>query len=126
MDRRPVLRKTVWLGDTRKSMRDFPTAIQKMFGDELMVLQAGSKPKDAKPFTGAGGGIFEIALRYQTNAYRTIVAVQLGEDIYILHVFQKKSTQGISTPQKDIDLIKQRYKEAKEIAHGREKKNGRH
>ncbi|WP_325052256.1 type II toxin-antitoxin system RelE/ParE family toxin [Dulcicalothrix desertica] len=33
---------------------------------------------------------------------------------YVLHAFQKKSTQGIKTPQPDIDLIKQHYKDAQE------------
>jgi len=31
-----------------------------------------------------------------------------------LHAFQKKSKQGIKTPQADIDLVKQRYKDALE------------
>ena len=73
-------------------------------------------PKDAKPFHGVGSGVFEIALAYETNAYRTVFAVQLGAKIYVLHAFQKKSKSGIKTPQKDIDLIKRRYKEAKELA----------
>ena len=73
-------------------------------------------PKDAKPFKGVGGGVFEIALRYDTNAYRTVLAVQLGEKIYVLHAFQKKSKRGIATPKKDVELIRQRYSEAKERA----------
>ena len=28
--------------------------------------------------------------------------------IYVLHAFQKKSKKGIATPQKDIELIRQR------------------
>jgi phage-related protein len=28
--------------------------------------------------------------------------------IYVLHAFQKKSKRGIATPQKEIDLIRQR------------------
>ncbi|MCE5242448.1 MAG: type II toxin-antitoxin system RelE/ParE family toxin [Syntrophobacteraceae bacterium] len=116
----PGLRKVIWLGDTRKVLRSFPVEVQKMTGFELRILQAGLMPKNVKPFREVGSGILEIALRYRTNAYRAVVAVQLGEDLYVLHVFQKKSTKGISTPQRDIDLIKQRYKEAKEIAHDHE------
>jgi phage-related protein len=37
---------------------------------------------------------------------------KIRERIYVLHAFQKKSKQGIKTPQSDIDLIKQRYKDA--------------
>jgi phage-related protein len=85
-------------------------------GDELQLIQFGGMPKDAKPFKGLGGGVFEIALRYDTDAYRTVLAVQLGETIYVLHAFQKKSKSGIATPKKDVALIKQRYAEAKEQA----------
>jgi phage-related protein len=34
----------------------------------------------------------------------------------VLHAFQKKSKKGIATPKQDVDLIKQRYAEAKELA----------
>lgn len=73
-------------------------------------------PGDAKPLKGIGSGVLEIALRYDTDAYRTVVALQLGDRIYVLHAFQKKSRKGIATLQHDIDLIKQRYAEAKELA----------
>ena len=32
-----------------------------------------------------------------------------------IHAFQKKSTQGIKTPQREIDLIKDRLKRLKEM-----------
>ncbi len=53
---------------------------------------------------------------YDTDAYRTVIAVQLGRKIYILHAFQKKSKKGIATPKHDTDLIKKRYMEARELA----------
>jgi len=73
-------------------------------------------PADAKPFKGVGSGVFEIALRYDRNAFRTVVAVQLGKKLYVLHAFQKKSKRGIETPKQDVALIVQRYKAAKELA----------
>ena len=94
---------------------------QKLIGDELQLVQFGGMPKDAKPFKGIGSGVFEIALAYETNAYRAVYAVQLGAKIYVLHAFQKKSKSGVKTPQKDIDLINRRYKEAKELAKREEK-----
>ena len=111
-----VLRLVVWLGDARRNIQAFPLGARKLVGDELQLVQFGGMPKDAKPFHGVGSGVFEIALAYETNAYRTVFAVQLGAKIYVLHAFQKKSKSGIKTPQKDIDLIKRRYKEAKELA----------
>ena len=66
-------------------------------------------PKDAKPFKGVGSGVLEIALRYASDAYRVVLAVQIGRRIYVLHAFQKKSKKGIATPKRDVDLIKKRY-----------------
>jgi phage-related protein len=112
----PVLRPVVWMGDSKRNLRAFPVGAQKLIGDELQLIQFGGMPKNAKPFKGVGSGIFEIALRFDTDAYRTVLAVQLGKKIYVLHAFQKKSRKGIVTPQRDIDLVKQRYMEAKELA----------
>jgi phage-related protein len=78
-------------------------------------------PKDAKPFKGVGSGVVEIALRYSSDAYRVVLALQIGRRIYVLHAFQKKSKKGIATPRRDVDLIKRRYAEARELAHEYEK-----
>ena len=115
-DERSVLRTLLWLGDSRRNIQAFPAGAQKLIGDELQLVQFGGMPKDAKPFKGVGSGVFEIALAYETNAYRAVYAVQLGTKIYVLHAFQKKSKSGVKTPQKDIDLIKRRYNDAKELA----------
>jgi phage-related protein len=117
----PVLRPVVWLGNARKNLKGFPEGAQKLLGDELQLIQFGGMPKDAKPFKGVGSGVLELALRYASDAYRVVVAVQLGKRIYILHAFQKKSKKGIATPQRDVDLIKRRYAEARELADEYEK-----
>ena len=123
MDRleQPLLRPLVWLGDSKRNIQGFPKGAQKLLGDELQLIQFGGMPKDAKPFKGVGSGVLELALRYSSDAYRVVVAVQLGRRIYVLHAFQKKSKKGIATPQKDVDLIKKRYAEARELADDYEK-----
>jgi phage-related protein len=112
----PVRRPLVWLGTSLRNLRAFPDEAKKIIGDELQLIQFGGMPKDAKPFKGVGSGVFEIALRHDAEAYRTVLAVQFGRNIYVLHAFQKKSKKGIATPKPDVDLIKQRYKEARELA----------
>ena len=112
----PALRPLVWLGSAKRNLLTFPSGAQKLIGDELQLIQFGGIPKDAKLFRGVGSGVIEIALRYDSAAYRTVVAVQLGRKIYVLHAFQKKSKKGVATSQQDIDLIKQRYMEARELA----------
>jgi phage-related protein len=112
----PPIRPVVWIGTSKKNLQDFPKDVQKLIGDELQLIQFGAIPTNTKPFKGVGSGVFEIAIRYATDAYRAVLAVQLGEKIYILHSFQKKAKKGIATPKMDVDLIKQRYNEAKELA----------
>jgi phage-related protein len=119
----PILRAVVWLGNAKKNLREFPEGARKLIGDELQLLQFGGMPRDTKPFKGVGSGVLEIAVRYDKDAYRTVVAVQLGTKLYVLHAFQKKSKRGIETPKREVELIKQRYKEAKELASHEEKEN---
>ncbi len=105
----------------KKDLREFPAGAQKLLGDELQLIQFGGMPKDAKSFKGVGSGVVEITLRYASDAYRVLLALQIGRRIYVLHAFQKKSTKGIGTPQRHVDLIKKRYTEAQELAHEYEK-----
>lgn len=118
---RPVLRPLVWLGNSKGNIQSFPKGAQKLLGDELQLIQFGGMPKDAKPFKGIGSGVVELALRYASDAFRVVTAVQLGARIYVLHAFQKKSKKGIETPKRDVDGIKKRYAEAQELAREYEK-----
>lgn len=64
---------------------------------------------------GLGSGVFEIALPNRGNAFRVVYAVQLGEELWVIHAFQKKSMHGIKTPKNEIDVIKDRLKRLKEM-----------
>ena len=105
----------VWLGDSLKKVRGFPEEVRGDIGVALYDAQKGDKSPDAKPFKGAGSGVFEIVTRFDTDTYRTVYAVQLGENVYVLHAFQKKAKKGIKTPKSEVDLIKRRYKQAVEM-----------
>jgi len=37
--------------------------------------------------------------------------VSIGESIYVIHAFQKKSKTGIGTPKSELDVIRQRLKQ---------------
>ncbi|MCC6792558.1 MAG: type II toxin-antitoxin system RelE/ParE family toxin [Thermomicrobiales bacterium] len=50
------------------------------------------------------------------DAYRAVYTVRFADAVYVLHAFQKKSTRGIATPQRDIDLIGKPLRTAAEIA----------
>ena len=109
------MRNVKWIGDSREQLRRFPKPAREAIGEALRIAQTGGKHQKAKPLIGVGSGVFEIAARYDTNTYRAIYTVKLGENIYVLHVFQKKSTRGIRTPKKEIDLIKQRLRIVREM-----------
>lgn len=115
-----INRTLIWVGRSKKDLAKFPVEAQEIIADQLMHFLDMKKPKDAKPFKGLKG-VFEIALKHNKEAYRCVLAVQIGNDIYVLHAFHKKSKSGIATPQEDIKLIKQRYKLAMEIENEKRK-----
>jgi phage-related protein len=59
--------------------------------------------------------LFEIAVAFRGDAYRVVYAVQLADEIWVIHAFQKKSTHGIKTPKRDIDLVRDRLKRLREM-----------
>ncbi|MCG3201478.1 MAG: hypothetical protein NFCOHLIN_01348 [Gammaproteobacteria bacterium] len=73
------------------------------------------KADTAKPIHGLGSGLFEVALAYRGNAFRAVYAVQLDEDVWVVHAFQKKSTKGIRTPKHEIDLVRDRINRLKQM-----------
>jgi phage-related protein len=81
----------------------------------LTILAAGRMPDIAKPLTGLGSGVMELALKYRGDAFRVVYALQIGDDIWVVHAFQKKSKTGIKTPKQEIDLIRDRLKRLKEM-----------
>ena len=64
---------------------------------------------------GLGTGVLQIVARHSNNAYRAVYTVSIRERLYVLHCFEKKSTRGIRTPKREIDLIKQHLKRVKEM-----------
>ena len=81
----------------------------------MTIAAEGGKADIAKPMHELGSGVFEIALPFRGDAFRVVYALQLGEEIWVVHAFQKKSTQGIRTPQREIDLIHDRLKRLREM-----------
>jgi phage-related protein len=104
--------------DARQSRgsEKIPKPAQHRIGFALKFAQAGEKHADAKPLKGFGGaGVLEIVEDFAGDAYRAVYTVKFEEAIYVLHAFQKKSKSGISTPKREMDLIAERLKRAKEM-----------
>jgi phage-related protein len=58
--------------------------------------------------------VLEICEDFSTDTYRVVYTVHYEEAVYVLHSFKKQSSQGIKTPQRDLDIIEKRLKIAEE------------
>ena len=108
-------RPVSWIKAALREFETFPDGVRSTCLTALTIAAEGGKADIAKPMRGLGSGVFEIALPFRGDAFRVVYAVQLGEDIWVVHVFQKKSTRGIKTPKAEIDLVKDRMKRLKEM-----------
>ncbi len=112
----PIHRKSlVWVGSSNEDLKKFPKKVQRDVGFALYRAELGKKHHNTKNLKGFRG-VMEIVSSYQTNTYRTVYAVKIGENIFVLHSFMKKSKQGIKTPKSELEIIKKRLMKAKELA----------
>jgi len=111
----PRTRPVSWIEAALRDFEAFPEAAQKICLAALTIAAEGGKADIAQPMRAMGSGVFEVALQFRTNAFRVVYAVQLADGIWVVHAFQKKSTHGIKTPKREIELIKSRLKRLKEI-----------
>ncbi len=109
-DGRPKEKPLIWIGSCRRDLQAFPEPVKDVMGYALHLAQFGDKHSDAKPLKGRGGGILEIIEDFDGDAYRAVYTVKLEGAVYGLHAFQKKSTKGIATPQKHLNLVESRMK----------------
>jgi len=103
-----------WVASSLNDLLAFPEKVQKKIGAALSVAQFGGKHPSAKPWKGAGSGVFEIVEDYRSDAYRAIYTVKFVDAVYVLHAFQKKSPSGIRTSRRDVELVAQRLKQAQQ------------
>ena len=77
-----------------------------------MACEGHTHP-NSKPLKGYGGrSVVEILADCRSDTYRAVYTVKFKDAVYVLHVFKKKSTKGIKTPKKDMDLLDSRLKYA--------------
>ncbi len=93
-------------------MKAFPENVKDSVGYALHLIQQGRTPKSVKPLKGFKPQVMEIVTDCNSDTYRSVYSVKIDEALYVLHCFQKKSKTGIKTPKADIDLIRQRLKDA--------------
>ncbi|MGY3608466.1 type II toxin-antitoxin system RelE/ParE family toxin [Bradyrhizobium sp. Leo121] len=108
------IKPAIFVGSSQKDLRAFPSAVRSEIGQSLFEAQLGEHPRNAKPLKGLGG-VLEIRDNFDGDTYRAVYTVRFEGVLYVLHAFQKKSTSGIATPQRHMDLIRQRLRDAEAI-----------
>jgi phage-related protein len=109
-------RKLVWLVDSLDRLTDFPPAVRQKLGFALYQAQIGQKHEGAKMLHGFAETVWQVRADDPGGTYRAVYVAQFGEAVYVLHAFQKKSTSGNATPQRELDLIAQRLQLARKLA----------
>lgn len=105
----PPLKPVEWMASALDDLRRFPEPVQDVMGYALHLAQLGEHPPQAKRLRGELAGVLEIVDDFDRGTYRAVYTVQLAGVVYVLHVFRKKSTRGIATPRREVDLIKHRF-----------------
>ncbi len=109
-----------WIGSAKKDLLAMPDLLQQAFGFALYNAQIGLIHPSARPLKGFGSaGVLEVVEDCRGNTYRAVYTVRFENAVYVLHCFQKKARRGIQTPMRDMDLVRERLKEAERLARGK-------
>ena len=113
----PQVKPLYWVGGSKRNLLALPETVVHVFGYALYLAQTGKKHDQAKPMKGFGSaGVLEITEDWEGNTYRAVYTVRLVESVFVLHVFQKKSKRGIATPKRELDMVRERWKAAEQMA----------
>ncbi len=102
------MKRAVFVGSSLDDLRSFPKSVQQRAGYQVDRVQQGLDPTDWKPMPNVGGGVREIRIRDAGNAYRCLYVANIGDAVYVLHVFQKTTQQ---TAKGDVELARSRLRD---------------
>lgn len=97
-----------FLGNSLKTLREFPEDARHDAGYQIDKVQRGLQPDDFKPMPGIGKGVEEIRIWDESGTYRVVYTARLADAVIVLHAFQKKTQ---ATSKRDVDLAKERFTE---------------
>lgn len=104
----PKSKPVEFRGTALEDLKAFPSVMRKEAGHQIDQVQNGRDPDDWKPMTTVGAGVREIRVHDESGQFRVLYVTKLGDTIYVLHCFQKKTQK---TSQSDIDLAAKRYRD---------------
>jgi phage-related protein len=105
-----------WLGSTQSDLTAASEPVRRTMGGALRAAQEGGMSADATPMKGNLRGVIEVREDDEAGTYRLMYTVEIGENVYVLDFFQKKSKRGVATPQADLNRIALRLKAAQQHA----------
>lgn len=106
-----------FVGSSDDELRGFPQVARQRAGYQHHLVQSGQDPSDWKTMASVGPGCREVRVRDSADAYRVLYVASIGDTVFVLHCFQKKSQR---TATSDINLGRQRYKQMMELIRARE------
>jgi phage-related protein len=109
------MKRLRFVGSAKDDLSTFPNAARNRAGHELFMVQVGREPDDWKSISAVGSGAREIRVRDEAGAFRVIYVARFEDAVYVLHAFQKKTQK---TSRADLQLAKERYRIARELAQG--------
>lgn len=112
------MKKVRWVASALDDLKALPKEVQSDIGFILDRVQRGMHHPRIKNMKGLAG-VQEIRVDFNRDTYRGIYTVKFGDYVYVLHVFKKKSKQGISTPKSDVEIVRQRLKAIQKGYNGR-------
>lgn len=120
---KPPNREVVWVGSSLDDLKGMPVKVRRLMGTAIHWAQSRGVGPDgnqqprlhpsAQKMKGVLSEVVEIRDEVDGNAYRGTYTAKLGERIYVLHAFQKKSKRGVATPARDLEQIRRRLQEAR-------------
>jgi phage-related protein len=122
----PELRALSFVGSSLNDLREMPGDVRITMGAALFWAQAAGVGPDGRQHTGlhpsaskmkgalGKAGVIEIRDDFDGETYRAMYTARIGNTIYVLHAFQKKSKHGIATPMADLNLIRMRLQLARQ------------
>ncbi len=108
------MKEIVFVGSTRSDLAEAPVEIKRTMGGALRRAQEDRLSADASPMKGTLREVIEISDQDESGTYRAMYTVAIGDVVYVLDFFKKKSTSGIATPQVDLERVLRRLKKVRE------------
>jgi phage-related protein len=103
-----------FIGAAKDDLSKMPDDVKFEVGSTLWEIQIGGTPANTKQLQGKLRDVREISVDDDGNTYRAAYTTRIGDIVYVLDAFKKKSKKGIATPQRDLDRIEKRLKLARE------------